>query len=103
MPGGKSRKLVSVPKHSCTKNHQMPKAVVPIVNALRDLEFVVCVNPSSFKPSSKPKGVHLIGHDDVKKSYIVKVNVAGFEQRLYVRPKDGKEDYHKKAIENISY
>ena len=92
-----------MPKDSCTKNHQMPKDVIPIVNKLRALEFVACVNPGIFKPSSKKNGIKVIGFDDVKKSYIVKVYMPGFEQRLYVKPKEGEKDYHKRAIENIFY
>jgi hypothetical protein len=103
MSTGRSKKLVGVPKDGCTKNHQIPKDVVAIVKKLRNLEFVACVNTSSFKPSSKKNGIEVIGYDDIKKTYNVKVNVPGFEQRLHVRPKDGERKCHKKAIENAFY
>ncbi|MEK0337365.1 MAG: hypothetical protein QQN41_08020 [Nitrosopumilus sp.] len=102
MPKAKTRKVICAPKRNCGK-HKIPKDVISIINKFKGLAFVACVNTPGFKPSNKKKGINVIGFDDVKNSYIVRVNVLDYEQKVYVRIKDEKKDNYKEAIENISY
>lgn len=103
MPKAKTRKVICVPHKGCSKNHKIPKDVIPIMVKFRSLEFVACVNTSGFKPSNKKNGINVIGFDDIKNSYLVRVYVSSYEQKVYIRIKGEKKNDYIKAIENISY
>ncbi len=103
MSRAKSRKVICTPNRNCGKNHKMPKDLIPIINKLKKLEFVANVNTPGFKPANKPKGINVTGFDDLKNSYILKVYVAGFEQKIYVQIKGGKKEYYEKALKNTFY
>jgi len=103
MTKSKSKKVICAPSKNCSKNHKIPKDVIPIIGKLKSLAFVACVNTPGFQPSNKAKGIKVVGFDDIKNSYNVKVFVKDYEQRLYVRIKGEKKDRYKVAIENTSY
>ena len=103
MTKSKSKKVICAPSKNCSKNHKIPKDVIPIIEKFKGLAFVACVNTPGFKHSNKKNGINVIGFDDIKNSYIVRVHVPGYEQKVYVRIKGEKKDNYEKAIENISY
>ena len=98
-----SKRLVRLNDKSCSNKHKIPKEFLTIATNIRNLDFVVSVGTSPYIHSNKKNGIKVIGFDDIDKNYIVKVYVPGFEQRLLLKIKGGKKDYHEKAIENIFY
>ena len=103
MAKAKTRKVICAPNKGCSKKHKIHKDAIPIMNKLRSLEFVACINTPGFTPSNKKNGIDVIGFDDIKNSYIVKAYLKDYMQKFYVKIKDERKDNDEETIRNVFY
>jgi len=94
MSKAKSRDTIRLHNGNCNKKHNIPRELVPVLNKLNSLEFVVCVGTSTFSQARKKNNINIIGFDDSTSSYVVKVSGDKYEQKLFVKvhiPKECEE------------
>ncbi len=108
----KSRDTIRLQNKNSNKKHNMPRELVPVVDKLNSLEFVVCIGTGIFSQARKKNEINIIGFDDSTNSYVIKVSGIKYEQKLFVKvclPKECEEleeqynkiNNSKEKIENI--
>jgi len=94
MSKDKSRDTIRLQNGCGNRKHNMPRELVPVLDKLKNLEFVVQVGVERFNRAREKNKINIVGFDDSTSSYVVKVSGNKYEQKLFVKvhiPKECEE------------